>query len=264
MIPEHEWLAQAKRLAIGMSLRIRHRHENRMNMKIVNDTDRWWCYCQRCHEGGVVMKEHVILGDHKTPADVDVRLPTDMVLLKGSEYEIPVARYLVSKEMALTYLPESELYYSPSRKRLMLQVEQKWHGRDVTGRSPQKWMNYNNAQIVGQPGARACVVVEDLFSMYKVRWAVRKHPDIFVMCALGTQCKDELVRSLLLWHPDLTLWFFDADNAGDVGATDAMRRMRAFAGEHCRIRPPEGDDPKDMQCLAIEALICNALDRRES
>lgn len=257
MIPEQEWLPQAKRLAIGMSMRVRHKHESRVNMKIVNDTDRWWCYCQRCHEGGVVMKEHVILGDRGSIADIDVTLPPDITRLAGTDFEIPVARFLASKEMALTYLPD--LYYSASRKRLMIQVQNCWHGRDLTGRSAYKWMNYNHAQIVGQAGAHACIVTEDLFSMFKTRWALRTHHNIFVMCALGTQCKDELVRHLILWKPAKTLWFFDADKAGDDGADAAIKRMRAFGLDQQRIRPPEGDDPKDMHCIAIEELVLKAL-----
>ena len=54
MLPRQDWLDQAKRLAVGMKIRVRHQRERRANMVISNDKDRWWAYCNACKEGGVV------------------------------------------------------------------------------------------------------------------------------------------------------------------------------------------------------------------
>ena len=254
MIPHEDWLDQAKRLAVGMKLRVRHRNEGRMNMVIGNDTDKWWCYCQRCKEGAVVEKSHVILGQVGGPVDTDVMLPPDITPLQHTEFEVPVARFLADKCMAFPYLPNN-LYYSGSRKRLMLNIEGRWHGRDLTGRSTQKWMNYNNAKYVGHPGTNT-VLVEDLFSMFKTRWAMRGDPSVHVMCSLGTGCHTPLVAALAgAAHVRNLIWFYDADEAGDDGVSAGTRRMNAYGIRQCRSRPPEGLDPKDMRCEDIRLLI---------
>ena len=69
MLPEQDWLDKAKRLAIGMRVRVRHRHESRPNMVIANEKDKFWAYCQKCKEGAVVQKEHVLFGTSVTKAD---------------------------------------------------------------------------------------------------------------------------------------------------------------------------------------------------
>lgn len=249
MIPEHEWLAKARSLPIGMKIRVRHLHERRENLIIANAPDRWWCYCQRCHEGGVVMKDHVILG--AGPVDTALDVPSDIRPVRGSEFEIPIARFLATKSMDMVYLPE--LLYSESRKRILIREEQKLHGRDLTGRSPMKWMNYQSARVVGWPGPLGAVVVEDLFSMYKVQYSMRKAPGFGVVCALGTGCSPALVSRLC--KATRIIWMQDADQAGDTGYDYGMRRMRPFVQEQHRVRPPDGLDPKDMQCSAIRESI---------
>ena len=84
MIPEREWLPQAQRLAVGMRLRVRHRRESRANMTIGNDRDRWWCYCQRCKEGGVVTKDHVLLTSPIEVVEHDLSVPADLRPVMGS------------------------------------------------------------------------------------------------------------------------------------------------------------------------------------
>lgn len=248
MLPEQDWLAQAKRLAIGMRVRVRHRNESRPNMVIANEKDKWWAFCQRCHEGAVVQKEHVLFGTSVTKADDILVPPTDLQRVWNSEYEEVVERFLISKNMASEYLPE--LWYSPSRKRVLVH-EHGWHGRDVTGKAPAKWMNYTGDHIVGVVG-NVAVVVEDLFSYFKTKWALRESK-YSVVCALGTQDKPALIQHLM--RCDEVLWFFDADRAGDDGADAGIKRLRPFVSRQSRIRPPEGLDPKDISIAHIRALI---------
>lgn len=265
MLPEHEWLAQAKRLAVGMKSRIKHRHEKRINLVIGNDPDKYWAYCQRCHEGGVVKKDHVLLGDTHNVVHDSAVLPDDRVFVRGSEYEVPVARFLATKNMALSYLPR-EVLISPKNRRLVIGAYgadgmYQMHGRDLTGKSAYKWMNYDHARITpGQDSKHlspSCIVVEDLFSMFKVRWACHNAGvDVSIVCALGTGIKDSLAAYLMNFSRNI--WFFDNDPAGNAGVVAGVRRMRPFA-EQVAIYPPLGCDPKDMDCKDIVSLIKGVL-----
>jgi len=240
-----------------MKIRVRHLHEKRENLIIGNLPDRWYSYCHKCHEGGVILKDHVIL-NNTAPPDIEVTLPPDIKLLAGSEFEIPVARFLSTKNMAIPYLPV--LYYSEMRKRVLMRADAKWHGRDLTGRSPMKWLNYESARVVGHTGPLGVIVVEDLFSKYKVEFAMRNTPGFGVVCALGTGCSSPLVTRLA--KAPRIFWFLDADDAGDTGFEIARRRMRPFVQHQLRIRPPEGLDPKDMDCASIRSLILGGSDGR--
>jgi hypothetical protein len=251
MLPEQDWLAQAKRLAIGMKIRTRHRNEARANLVIANEADKWWSYCQRCHEGGVVLKDHVRFGEALAVHDATPYMPEDAVLVYGSEYEVPVERFLASKNMSSEYLPR--LKYSPSRKRIIVPTHgNQWHGRDVTGKAPSKWMNYGTDQVAGVTDLHT-VVVEDIFSMYKVLWASRHAQDVGVLCALGTAIKPAVVQRLM--HCKTVIWMFDADTAGDDGAAAGRRALLPFVQNQTRVRPPAGLDPKDMKIDDIQEAL---------
>lgn len=253
-LPQDEWLPQAKRLAIGMKDRVRHRREGRANLIIENRRDGWYAYCQKCKEGGVVKKDHVLLTGPTVVSQSDLELPRDIKPVLGSEYAETVGRFLASKGMMFPYLPK--LYYSETARRMLLQDDAgKWHGRDLTGRSERKWLNYNHAQFVGVPSALTCVT-EDLFSMYKMRFALRAL-DVSVCCALGASCGPG--AALALKSCRQIVWAFDADQAGDDGFTQAQKRMRVFVPKQYRFRPPEGLDPKDMDSESIRALLEESL-----
>lgn len=251
MLPEQDWLSQAKRLSIGMTVRTYHGRESRANMVIGNLPDRWYAFCHRCHEGAVVQKDHVRFGDALAVHDVTPIMPTDDVLVYGSEYEVPVERFLASKNMASEYLPM--LRYSPSRKRILVSTHGgAWHGRDVTGKAPAKWMNYSADQVAGVADIHT-VVVEDIFSMYKVLWASRHAQDVGVLCALGTAIKPAVVNRLM--RCKTVIWMFDADEAGDTGAAAGRRALAPFVHNQTRVRPPEGLDPKDMTIDDIQEAL---------
>lgn len=250
MLHEHDWLQKAQALAVGMRVRVRHGRESRENMVIANAHDKWWAYCQRCHEGAVVQKEHVMLGSCTQSAPgIDLTIPKDIAQPEPYSFEeTTIARYLAKKHMDYLYFPEG-VQYSQSRKRIMVQALGGWHGRDITDRSTSKWLNYSGQQIVGSvvPGGSA-VVVEDLFSWFKVRWVLRGAGSVPV-CALGTQAKPALVQALM--KCERVLWFFDADAAGDAGAEQGMRRLAPFVQHQRRLRPPDGMDPKDMDLRSL-------------
>jgi len=257
MIPNDQWLSQAKALSVGMRTRVQHLNERRKNLVIGNDPDKWWCYCQACKEGGVVDKQHVLLGTLPPQMSTSVEFPNDATLVVGSQYETPIARFLASKCMDFTYLP-SGIMYSDARKRLLVPTAGAvWAGRDITERSEQKWLMYGIARCIGAPwNGTTAVVVEDLFSYYKLAWATR-YDTISVVCALGTNVTDELTQRLM--HANHVVWMFDGDAAGHKGAAAGHKRIKAL-GVRSEVRcAPDGKDPKDLDCSELRALLGGVL-----
>jgi hypothetical protein len=250
MIPEHEWLPIAKRLAIGMRQRVWHGQERRQNMIVANAPDRWWAYCQACKQGGVVRKDHVIITGAAPATSTHLTMPTDLRLLAGSDAEAMVLGFLARKNMDCMYLPP--LWWSDSRKRVLLDTGYGWMGRDVTEKSMQKWLTYNATKFLGRvPAGSPAVVVEDTFSWYKVQWAMRG--TVPVLCALGTGIKDSLVLELM--EASKVIWFFDGDPAGTTGADAGAFRMRGLGIPSIASTAPAGMDPKDMHCDDIVSHI---------
>ena len=104
-----------------------------------------------------------------------------------------------------------------------------WHGRDMLGRSAAKWMHYGSPGIAGVP-KNTTIVTEDIFSMFKVRYALRDllvaDRDLAVVCTLGAGVGDKAV--LALKNCQRIVWAYDADGAGDAGARNSSLRMSPF------------------------------------
>lgn len=255
-LPDEEWLPQAMRLPVGRSARIYHKREGRPNLVIKNLVDKYTAYCHACREGAVKQKEHVRLTGVPAPKDSSsLSVPTDLVAFQNLTelHKQRLLELLASKGMDFMYLPE--LWYSDSRKRLLIRTDQGWMGRDVTGNSLQKWITYNNQKFLAKPASirNVAVIVEDTFSFYKVCWAMRHCPNVGVYCALGTELNRELLLRLIQYEQ--VLFFFDGDKAGWSGSTDAAQRVRAFgvpSRSHCATL---ACDPKDMQINDIKEHI---------
>lgn len=232
---------------------MRHRHlsERRPNLTVGNERGHWWAYCQACKQGARLAKEHVLLtGGPARPLEEPARaVPTDLVRLHGSDWEMPVHRFLASKGMDASWLPE--LFVSPSFKRMCLQDGLgNWHGRDLSERSIAKWMHYSSKWSGWiMP---TTVLVEDLFSMFKIKRAMID-PAIGVVCTQGTGFSPASV--LALKNCNRIIWAYDGDAAGDEGYAVGARKMRAFGPIQVRARPPENLDPKDMHLAELRALI---------
>lgn len=258
MLPQDDWLPQAKRLAVGMTMRVRHRNERRANMTIGNDRGHWWATCHACKDSSKVSKDHVLrLPITQGVASENLTMPTDLRAVVGGDYEIAVGRFLASKGMMYPYLPN--LWFSESARRVCLQDESGgWHGRDITERSGAKWLHYDKPHLVGEVG-KCTIVTEDLFSMYKVRFALRgTHKPYCVASSLGAGIS--VAAALGLKDCTRLVWMYDGDKAGDEGFSQASKRMRVHVPKQYRARPPEGLDPKDMQCADIRALIERTLE----
>lgn len=255
MLREEDWLPHAKRLAVGMRTRVRHGRERRPNLVVGNESGRWWAYCQSCKEGAALDKEHVLLRGAPAPDPINPEVPKDLRPAVGSDMEDSVGAFLARKGMMFPYLPK--LWVSVSEQRLCLQDSSGgWHGRDITERRHAKWLHYSKPHIVGEIGD-CTVVTEDLFSMYKVAFAMRG-TDVAVCSTLGAGCSQS--AALALKNCKKIVWAYDGDRAGDAGYASASKRMRAFGSRQYRARPPEGLDPKDMDCASIRAMLKNTLD----
>lgn len=262
-IPDEEWLHLAKKTAVGTSRRVRHKAESRENMTVGNEPDRWWVRCNRCNAGAVVKKEHALTVTVAPPASTDMTLPGDMIPIELlPEYQQHfVAGFLASKDMDRMYLP-ADVRWSESRHRLMIcDSGGDWMGRDTSGRSPQKWLTYNRQKFtVANQGRTHAILVEDTFSAYKVAYALRglgeiDARNIGVICSLGTELHDSLLKYLLNVGYHQVMSFYDGDDPGYKGARNNTMRLNLFdigspvgAIHQCA---PSGLDPKNMTIQQI-------------
>jgi len=272
-IRNEEWLDKAKKCAINQQSRVVHGHEGDAAMVVGNTPDRWWCYCQRCKAGAVEMKSHVLLVQSEPPQSRVLTIPGDAKRVSELvEYQREfLAKFLASKHMDFGYLPTG-VVWSESRHRLLVPTHKlllasglfhtEYMGRDTSGRSPEKWLTYNGQHYVGnvKHGKRA-VVVEDLFSYYKVQWALAKAgTPVDVFCTLGTAIHDKLFM-LMLKNYEAVASFYDGDFAGHKGSATNLTRLRA-AGIGVPVGgvdacAPDGLDPKDMEINAIQLHVRN-------
>lgn len=262
-LPTDEWLAKAQALSVGQTRRTYHNEENRANLVIGNEVDKWWCYCHRCHEGGTVLKQHVQYG---TVVEQQARFmpwPDDAKPL-GADPGVhrAVHRMLLPKGIDLgTMLPGVPVMTSASQGRLLVGSGQGWLGRAIGNVQP-KWCAYHGQQ--GTPvyathpadtiGERV-LLTEDYFSALKVRWATNAQGIVPVAC-LGTTLSQRLLGTLL--NTAEVYIAFDGDRAGWEAWPRAARRLRGL-GKRVRICDvPAGLDPKDMQAHQIQEMLCAA------
>jgi hypothetical protein len=206
-----------------------------------------------------VEKSHVLITGAAAPvASTQLDLPRDKELLtRLDEFAAhSLACFLAGKNMDALYLPQ--LWFSEERRRLLVDTGQGWFGRDTTERSDQKWLTYNGTKYLGDgPTDSVAVVVEDPFSYYKVKWALRELRGYTVYCALGTAVKPVLALKLALHS--LCVFFMDGDKAGYNGADAGVRRLRGLGTRALARCAPSGLDPKDMAAQAIREHLNEAV-----
>lgn len=270
-LPDEVWLHAAKRLSQGGQTRIIHRgcssSTNRPNLTMKHLPDRYVAYCQACKGAAVAMKEHVAYGYVAPAVSNLLTRPTDALTLDQLEphERAGIAEFLATKNMDLIYLSDAVVGFSRSRKRLLITDPATGHmmGRDTSGLSPSKWLTYDGQHFTGPArwaqGSPA-LMVEDTFSMYKVRWALKAFPiPVAVYCSLGTTMHASLFRTLMERHVEVDS-FYDGDRAGMLGesanakelaAVGILRRLTDYADASA----PLGMDPKDMTILQIHAHV---------
>ena len=285
-LPHNEWLAKAQALPVGQSRRTYHNEENRANLVVGNDVDRWWAYCHRCHEGGVLMKEHVDLSQAVQQQERVMPWPADAVPYGTDPVISQYAwRMLLPKGIDLhSMLPGVPMYTSKEQQRLIVGSAQGWLGRALGNVQP-KWVAYRSPGkpvpvYAGHPHDTVqgtVVLTEDYFSALKIRWSIQDASTQTVqvpgmqgaqaarataVAALGTSLHTRLLAALLAC--DRVLVSFDGDRAGRDGTVAVARRLRALGKPVTELRVPDGLDPKDMRSDQIKELLCLTADSGEA
>lgn len=234
----------------------------RANLVIGHEGDRWWAYCQACKTGDAVHKTHVRLSERAPAESTLVDPPTDVVPWQRLDQAMQerLEGFLLSKGVNRQMLPE--LGYSDHRKRLIVRPTS-WPvaslGRDTTGNSNVKWIVYGTRgkAWVTEPlpdgvNARGTLyLTEDLFSMYKLRWALihyMKAPGTWVGTTLGTGITSHMLAALIRANYQRIVVFYDGDRAGESGSKTVAHRLRAVmpSTEVLGLTAPTGYDPKDL------------------
>ena len=247
MLHPDEWLREAKKLAIGRSARVYHGAEHRPNLVVRNLPDRYTCYCHRCHDGGVVMKEYVKV-QPVVQRDSTLELPNDAVPLNPdapNAHLSKVVGLLHSKGLSFPVVAKYNPRFSPSANRLLLDVPGQTIGRSL-GTSTAKWVRYNaQCSYVAPRGVKVhggrFFLCEDAFSALKAAFYL---PDgWYPIAMLGTELNKDLLHLVL--SSDLVVLAFDNDDAGVAGSIKAARKLRllgtAFKYAWCSV----GCDPKN-------------------
>lgn len=260
-LPAREWLAQAQRLPVGGSAKVRHLNEATKAMTVANLPDRWIAKCYRCNRGGVVLKQHATLSKQQ-PQERFMPWPEDAKPLV--EWPMHVQEHLYAFMLSKGYDHQTmgwdvPLWYSEKQGRLLFGTKEGWLGRATGGQMP-KWSGYGfpaptyGATVNDQP-ARTVVLTEDLLSALKVRWAVRGElPATTAHAVLGTHLSDRHALELVRLQANVLI-FLDGDAGGAKGNPRILRRVRGL-GLHSQVKIcPTGKDPKDLtkqeilQCL---------------
>jgi hypothetical protein len=195
----------------------------------------------------VKFKDHVAVG-LKPPDRPSLELPTDMVGV-SAEY-IHVYRFLVNKGIDPCVITEP-IWYSAKERRVLFKTPQGWLGRDITGRSQQKWITYDQQHYAGTVQNGIVIVTEDYLSALKVKYVVPEHS---VVSSLGTAVHSALAYELTK-HATGVLVMYDGDKAGIGGSLKVWRQLRALG---LNVRPacaPQGKDPKDLTFAEIKERV---------
>lgn len=257
-----EWLKQAKSLPIGRSKRTYHGAEKRPNLVVHNHEDRWSCYCHRCHEGGVVMKEFVKVGTVSTKlvAESPNLIPDDARAIASVSHTdlSKIVCFLHDKHMHLDMLQAYKLHYSKVRDRLLFYCPDQVVGRYLGSHSTAKWMTYNSTRSYVRTSTvpiegNVVVLCEDVLSAIK---AARYLPTCCVVALMGTTIQNDLLKDLL--SAEQVLLLLDNDKAGRDGSVLAIRAFRLLNILYSVMWCTEECDPKDMPSdwfLSIEVKL---------
>lgn len=261
-----EWLDLCKRVPVGQSRRVRHGAEGRPNMVLYNNSDSWSAWCHSCHEGGRVNKEYFEPVDTSVPV-MRKYLDTSSLMLVNAmpkdKYK-EMVKLLHSKGMSTALLKGIKHYYNPVDERLVFRFKGLDIGRDLTGRSPAKWLHYdrdNRAEYVYLQGktvgsTEPVVLTEDIFSAIKIN----HYTGYSALCCLGTRISDEIIRFISgvvhtgakqdIVHSEpitrIAVASFDGDIAGRRAERDLVNRLSLRGLGYRTVRIPDGLDPKDL------------------
>lgn len=250
------WLERAKQLYVGGIARtnLPNHRGARESLLIRNTEDSWSAWDFRLNQGDIVRKEYIIK-TQLPPESRSAVYPDDATLVR----DLPLIEqeqlwsFLLTKGVDGNMLPDN-LEWSEKRQRILFIVE---HGitlgRDVTGKSNAKWVGYGktNKSYVGTVQAGTIpVLVEDLLSYYKLRYALRD-TQYSPIALLGTAIRPDL--AYVLSYVDMVHIMLDGDVAGRRAVPKirkALLNTKSFNHDL-----PDGLDPKDLTINQIRSLF---------
>lgn len=261
MLHRSEWLQHAQRLAVGQSTRVRHNCGRNAVMAVYNNEQEWSCWCFRCKEGGRVQKEHQRLRSAVQEPDRVSPIPVDALHLQDiMDFEKrAVWALLAEKGCPPGVIPEEEIWYARSVRRIVLKRTTVALGRALDPNRTPKWLPYGawhghpmiwqtRGAAVGTEhvaGAKpGLILTEDALSAYKVAKAINTcapSSSVCVVATLGTRITD---RFLPHCTGRQVLCMYDGDAAGATGFTDMRQRLAVWGQPVLDLRPTSGD-PKD-------------------
>lgn len=259
------WLPVAERLKVGQRIRAPHTCGAGTPLIVSNDPERYSAWCFRCNAGGYRGKTHVRYEPVERPVERSAggaTLPHDLVPWDALEGRLGrLTGWLHSKGMHISMFPEGALAWSERQRRLVLRVNAnlslgryiKMHQSDP---DMQKWMLYGYRETPALPALnpaliREPVIVEDLLSAFKVRWATGRP----CIALLGTRINDDTWRHLP--EGSRPLVWLDGDPAGQKGLRDALRALR-WAG-YTPVPVQTVLDPKEHSGLEIRDIISKSI-----
>jgi hypothetical protein len=257
----NEFLRQAQQLAVGQKRRIRHGMERTAAMDVYNNDDSWSAYCHRCHISGRVMKEHqrvrqaVVEPDRVSPVPA-----TALHLSQTMEFEQrAIWSLLVQKGCPPGVIPEEEIWYDRTVRRILLKRPTVALGRALDENRTPKWLPYGAWR--GHPmvwmtrnGAGAMVLAEDALSGYKVAKAIERYAPSSSACVVATLGTSLTERFLPYCLNRKVLCMYDGDKAGLDGFESIRQRLQVWGQPVLDLRPDRGD-PKNMELADIFAKL---------
>jgi hypothetical protein len=238
-------------------------------MDVWNNEDRWSCYCHRCHEGGVVYKEHQRIRQAVVEPDRVGPVPAGAFrLAEASAFEQQqIWSLLCRKGCAPGVIPEETIWYDRSVRRILLRDEDVCLGRALDPNRLPKWLPYGawhgkpmiwatRTGAAGTPAADSAesgllILTEDALSAYKVAKSIDTYApgsSASVVATLGTTITDRFLPYCL--GRQAVLCMYDGDPAGLRGYRAMRQRLAVWQQPVVDMRPEHGD-PKNNDLAAI-------------
>lgn len=257
---DYEWLSMAMSLAVGRSATVQHSCGNRPSMQVGHSRAEFWAYCHRCGARASRRKEYVML-QRTTSTPEPSNLPEHLLPLVDAESTVQdfIRRFLVARGINAAVQEQMPMFVQVDaegvhrHERLYMQTPQGWVSRAVVDSSVPKVRNHRDgkrpAQTFAVIGHRTdkVVIVEDLLSAYKVRWAT----GLQVLCALGTKLSPAAVHALLELDTEAVTIMLDGDDAGRKGAVAMQQNLTPLGFQVNVAMLPEGKDPRELSKFAI-------------
>lgn len=247
---ESRWLALAKQVPVGSSLRVYHGAERRPNMVVRNLPDKWSAYCFHCKEYASKRKDFVMVKEEQAIMNNTKELKAVSLCDDKAQWVAPlhdIVSFLHEKHMSFSLIQPYNPEWDTERNRLVLTLPEGKLGRDIYGLSKAKWFVYNNTVTYGSTCGTnqiikdKVILTEDIFSAIK---AQAYAPEWQAIALLGSNLNKDLLRRIIRTKPHVHV-MLDNDDAGIKGASKVVKKLRLHGISVAYSFPTHGD-PKDM------------------